>query len=77
MKGVISMAKNVIKECMIKKDEYENFVFVKTNETGDEGTLLFPYYPDEISFTTDELIGLTIDEAFELKKQKDLRYLQS
>lgn len=71
------MTKNVIKECIIKKDEYENFVFVKTNETGDEGTLLFTYYPDEISFTTDELIGLTIDEAFELKKQKDLRYLQS
>ena len=71
------MAKNVIKECMIKKDEYENLVFVKTNETGDEGTLLFTYYPDEISFTTDELIGLTIDKAFELKKQKDLRYLQS
>ena len=71
------MAKNVIEECMIKKDKYENLVFVKTNETGDEGTLLFAYYPDEISFTTDELIGLTIDEAFKLKKQKDLRYLQS
>lgn len=71
------MTKNVIKECMIKEDEYENFVFVKTNETGDERTLLFSYYPDEISFTTDELIGLTIDEAFELKKQKDIRYLQS
>ena len=71
------MAKNVIKECTIKEDEYENFVFVKTNETGDEGTLLFTYYPDEINFTTDELIGLTIDEAFELKKQKDIRYLQS
>lgn len=71
------MTKNVIKECMIKEDEYENFIFVKTNETGDERTLLFSYYPDEISFTTDELIGLTIDEAFELKKQKDIRYLQS
>ena len=71
------MTKNVIKECMIKEDKYENFIFVKTNETGDERTLLFKYYPDEISFTTDELIGLTIDEAFELKKQKDIRYLQS
>ena len=71
------MTKNVIKECMIKEDKYENSVFVKTNETGDERTLLFKYYPDEISFTTDELIGLTIDKAFELKKQKDIRYLQS
>ena len=77
MKGVISMTKNVIKECMIEENEYENFIFVKTNETGDERTLLFSYYPDEISFTTDELIGLTIDEVFELKKQKDIRYLQS
>jgi hypothetical protein len=39
--------------------------------------VLFDYYPDEISFTPSEFIGLTEAEAHDLKYQKDLRYLQS
>lgn len=39
--------------------------------------LLFEYYPDEISFTEMEFIGLTIPQAHELKRQKDVAYLQS
>ena len=38
---------------------------------------LFEYYPDEISFTPSEFIGLTLDEARNLKRQKELKYLQS
>ena len=38
---------------------------------------LFDYYPDEISFTADEFIGLTVDQANRLKQEKDVRYLQS
>jgi len=38
---------------------------------------LFEYYPDEISFTPSEFIGLTIDEARALKGKKDLNYLKS
>lgn len=43
----------------------------------DDGTLerLFDFYPDEISFTEQEFIGLTRTEAINLKYKKDLRYL--
>ena len=38
---------------------------------------LFSFYPNEISFTPDEFIGLTEAEAVKLKNKKDLDYLQS
>lgn len=38
---------------------------------------LFEYYPDEISFNSDEFIGLTLDEARSLKGKKDRDYLRS
>lgn len=37
---------------------------------------LFSYYPDEIQFTPEEFIGLTIEEAHALKTKKDIAYLQ-
>ena len=39
--------------------------------------ILFDYYPDEISFTPDEFIGLTLDECRHLKFKKDKQYLLS
>lgn len=47
--------------------------------TFEDGTTkeLFEYYPDEISFTESEFIGLTEDEARHLKFKKDKQYLQS
>ena len=50
-------------------------VFV-TTEDGKEHKL-YQYYPDEISFTENEFIGLTLDEAKGLKLKKDKAYLQS
>jgi hypothetical protein len=38
---------------------------------------LFSYYPDEISFHPEELVGLTEDEAYELRQKKDVAYLRS
>ena len=38
---------------------------------------LFEYYPDEISFTPQEFVGLTRSEAIHLKFKKDKAYLQS
>ena len=38
---------------------------------------LFAYYPCEISFEACEFFGLTIAEAKELKRQKDVAYLKS
>ncbi len=50
-------------------------VFV-TTEDGTEH-FLYQYYPDEISFTESELIGLTLEECGRLYTEKDLRYLRS
>jgi len=38
---------------------------------------LFSYYPDEISFTPEEFIGLTRAQAMALRHKKDVAYLQS
>lgn len=38
---------------------------------------LFDFFPDEIDFKATELMGLTPDEARELKRQKDLAFLRS
>ena len=50
-------------------------VFV-TLEDGKE-QFLFEYYPYEISFTANEFIGLTIEEARTLKGKKDREFLLS
>lgn len=47
-----------------------------TLENGVE-EFLYDYYPDEISFSPSEFVGLTIDEARHLKFIKDRNYLQS
>ena len=38
---------------------------------------LFWFYPDELSFTESEFIGLTEEEAKALRFQKDIAYLRS
>jgi len=49
---------------------------IATLETG-EKVEVFEYYPDEISFTPREFVGLTMAEARHLKFKKDKQYLQS
>ena len=43
--------------------------------TGDE-KILFAFYPDEISFSESEFIGLTEETARKLKFDKDVSYLR-
>lgn len=45
----------------------------------DDGSrhLLLNYFDDELSFTKEELIGLTVKEACDLHMKKDTAYLQS
>lgn len=43
----------------------------------DKEEKLFFYYPDEISFTPAEFIGLTREEALSLRHKKDVAYLRS
>jgi len=48
-------------------------VYVKLNNGSEH--YLFTYYPDELSFTEKEFIGLTLSEAKGLKFKKDVEYL--
>jgi hypothetical protein len=50
-------------------------VFI-TFENGQE-EFLYEFYPDEIMFKENEFIGLTREEAINLKTKKDLAYLRS
>lgn len=59
----------------IVKGKYQNDVIVRNIE-GQEYKI-FSYYPDEITFTESELIGLTGDEAIRLYHRKDVAYLRS
>ena len=44
--------------------------------TGEEKTL-FEFYPDEITFSESEFIGLTEESARRLKFERDKRFIQS
>ena len=48
-----------------------------TYENEEEEEMLFDYYPDEISFTPGEFVGLTRDQALRLRTKKDVAYLRS
>lgn len=50
---------------------------VKVTFDNGESKTLFDFYPDEISFTEVEFIGLTEREATQLKHTKDVAYLRS
>ena len=47
-----------------------------TYHDGKEETL-FQFYPDELSFSEQEFIGLTRDQAMRLRHRKDVAYLRS
>lgn len=64
-----------IKSYKIKSRRFTN-VIIAVFDDGTSGEV-FEYYPDEISFDEQELIGLTEDEAYNVKTKKDLAYLQS
>lgn len=49
---------------------------IVTFDNGEKETL-FSYYPDEISFSEKEFIGLTAAQGHQLKFKKDLKYLKS
>lgn len=50
---------------------------VKVTLSNGEEKTLFDFYPDEISFTESEFIGLTVEMAHRLRTDKDVKYLQS
>ncbi|HIB21735.1 MAG TPA: hypothetical protein EYO32_09545 [Rhodospirillales bacterium] len=61
------------------KSIMDYFGRTKVTVTLDDGERkdLFSFYPDEISFSTGEFIGLTEQEAHSLHHKKDVAYLRS
>lgn len=51
----------------------------KVHAKFDDGTEkeLFSFYPDELSFSEREFIGLTEDQARDLRTRKDIAFLRS
>lgn len=52
-------------------------VMVKLDDDPEVEKKLFHYYPDELSFSASEFIGLTEAEAHNLKFKRDVSYLRS
>lgn len=50
---------------------------VKVKFSDGEEKTLFEFYPDEISFTESEFIGLTESKARKLRTKKDIEFIQS
>lgn len=59
--------------------DFTDLTSANVTATFEDGTtkVLFDFYHDEIRFTESELIGLTEEQARDLKRQKDTAYLRS
>lgn len=73
-------AKPRITECKIgpyPENFYDPMPEVRVTLDNGAEKVLFEFYPDELSFRPTEFIGLTEQEAVELKVRKDTAYLRS
>lgn len=64
-----------IKTCEIKEERFKNIVSVVYDD-GSVDDRIGSYYPDELSFTPDEFVGLTEKEASDLMSERDKAYLR-
>jgi hypothetical protein len=62
---------------VLPKDFFDPMPTVTVTFEDGEIKELFEFYPDEISFTESEFVGLTEEEARRLKFTKDRNYLRS
>ena len=74
------MAESIIVACKIGPYPQSHFdprpKVAVTYDNGIRETLFF-FYPDELSFSEREFIGLTRDQALAVRHRKDVAYLQS
>lgn len=59
------------------KSMFDPMPIVMVQVDGATEVELFDYYPDELSFTAAEFIGLTLEQGHRLKYNKDVAYLRS
>jgi hypothetical protein len=55
---------------------YGNKEAIAKLENGEE-RFVFAWFDDELYFNPVELLGLTIEQARDLRQERDIRYLQS
>ena len=70
------MTEKRIKAVMIIHKDMNATEVTATFEDGTEDVVL-RYYPDEVSYTTNEFIGKTSQEVADMHHRKDVAYLQS
>lgn len=56
---------------------FDPMPMVKVQFDNGEEKILFEFYPDEISFSESEFIGLTEESAHRLRFEKDKKFIQS
>lgn len=56
---------------------YQHVVKVTLERSPHDTEVLFAFFPDEISFTREEVVGKTVDEVRALRHAKDVAYLRS
>lgn len=57
--------------------QFGDMAHIHVKLAGNDESLLFSYFADEINFSPAELLGLTVAQANELRHKKDVAYLQS
>lgn len=70
------MKEKKIVECIISEGRFRNTISIKCDD-GSVIKRLYSYYPDELHFSESEFIGLTVEQACDLIKGKDVAYLRS
>ena len=80
----MTSSETVIVSCLIgpyprpmPEGMHDSMPKVKVRFNTGEEKILFEFYPDEISFTESEFIGLTEVSAKKLKFERDKEYIQS
>jgi hypothetical protein len=68
--------KKIVDCIIVEGTKYGNMICVRYEET-DGWHALGCYYPDELYYGENEVIGLTKREAKDLMHQKDVAYLRS
>jgi hypothetical protein len=59
------------------ENRYGDREAVATMDDGTEEMFVVAWFSDELSFIPNEFVGLTIEEARDLKEEKDRSYLRS
>ena len=70
------MENSVVVACILQPINSYGMIDVDCEFNDGSVKRVFSYFKDELSFTSDELIGKTLLECVQLFRQKDIAYLQ-